>query len=193
MSGAAAPRAPRGGAAGRAAALAAEAGLPEALRDYRPNVGMCVVNAEGKVFAARRLDDPNPDSWQMPQGGIDPGEAPLQAAVRELQEEVSIISVELVGEIQEWVSYDFPTEVRSRFTGEWARFRGQAQRWFLFRFTGPDSEVDLETDHAEFSEWRWMDLGELPAKVIPFKRGVYEVVAAQMGAKIGALRDEGRL
>ncbi|KIZ03328.1 putative (di)nucleoside polyphosphatehydrolase [Monoraphidium neglectum] len=171
----------------------AELVLPDELRDFRPNVGICVVNKKGLVFAARRLDDPFPDSWQMPQGGIDPGEAPLEAAVRELKEEVSISSVRLVAQLDDWVAYEFPTEVRSRFTGAWARYRGQAQRWFLFAFTGDDAEVDLETEHREFKDWQWMPLAELPSRVISFKREVYERVAAELGPHIERLKAEGGL
>lgn len=167
--------------------------LPAELSDFRPNVGMCVVNSKGQVFAARRLDDPNPESWQMPQGGIDPGETPEGAAVRELMEEVSMRSVQVVAEVPGWLSYEFPPEVRATFRGPWARFRGQAQRWFLFRFEGDDSEINLDTSHREFEEWRWMDLGDLPGRVIPFKRGVYEEVVQQLGPRIKQLKEDGEL
>lgn len=103
-------------------------------------------------------------------------------------------SVELVGEIDEWLPYEFPTEVRCSFTGEWARFKGQAQRWFLFVYRGRgDGEIDLDTAHREFKAWRWMDIDELPPRVIAFKRGVYERVAAEFGPRIEALRAAGDL
>jgi putative (di)nucleoside polyphosphate hydrolase len=100
-------------------------------------------------------------------------------------------SVRVVGEVPGWVHYEFPTEVRSRFAGEWARFRGQAQRWFLLAFEGEDAEIDLETSHREFAEWRWVELEELPPRVIGFKRGVYERVAAELGPQIARLRARG--
>eukprot|EP00878_Enallax_costatus_P010073 GHUV01010514.1.p1 GENE.GHUV01010514.1~~GHUV01010514.1.p1 ORF type:complete len:223 (+),score=45.19 GHUV01010514.1:161-829(+) len=157
--------------------------LPPELADYRPNVGVCVVNTEGLVFAARRCKDPTP-TWQMPQGGIDEGETPLQAALRELTEETSIHSIELLAEAPDWLHYDFPPEVRQRLHGTWERYKGQAQRWFLFKFTGDDSEVNLDTAHKEFSEWRWMPLKELPDVVIPFKRKIYKAVAAHFSPLI---------
>eukprot|EP00775_Hariotina_reticulata_P009575 gene9575-9737_t len=149
------------------------------------------VNNEGLVFAATRTDDPG-KSWQMPQGGIDPGETPLQAAVRELFEETSISSVEVLAELPNWLPYEFPTEVKCRLSGSWAKYKGQAQRWFLMKFTGPDSDVNLDTAHKEFCEWRWMPLNELPGTVIPFKRAVYEAVAAEFGPVVVGMQ-HGRL
>jgi putative (di)nucleoside polyphosphate hydrolase len=103
-------------------------------------------------------------------------------------------SVRVVGEVPGWLHYEFPTAVRSTFTGEWARFRGQAQRWFLLAFEGDDSEIDVEgPSHREFAAWRWMELADLPPRVIAFKRGVYEAVAAELGPRISALRAAGEL
>lgn len=99
----------------------------------------------------------------------------------------------LVGEVPGWITYDFPTEVRSRMTGSWAGFKGQAQRWFLYKFEGEDSEINLDTDHKEFSAWRWMPLEGLPPKVIPFKREVYERVARELGGQIQQLKEKGEL
>ncbi|KAF6252416.1 NUDIX hydrolase domain-like protein [Scenedesmus sp. NREL 46B-D3] len=164
---------------------------PVHIQDYRPNVGVCLVNRHGMVFAATRVDDPT-KSWQMPQGGIDPGEEPLAAAVRELQEETSISSVQVLAEAQRWLSYDFPPEARARLSSYWARYKGQAQRWFLFKFTGDDSEVDLATSHREFSEWRWMPLEQLPGAVVPFKKPVYEAVLAEFGPAVEAVKAEER-
>ncbi len=108
---------------------------------------------------------------------------------------MSVTSAELLAAVPGWLPYEFPTHVRDGFTGSWARFRGQAQRWFLFAYRGPedDAEVDLETEHREFSEWRWIALEDLPAKVIPFKRGVYERVVAEFGPEIARLRAAGEL
>ncbi|KAF8071113.1 rppH [Scenedesmus sp. PABB004] len=166
--------------------------LPEELADYRPNVGVCVVNSAGLVFAAQRTKDTGRKAaWQMPQGGIDPHEtSALAAALRELKEETSITSVEVVAELPRWLTYDFPPDVRSRLWGEWAHFKGQAQRWFLLRFTGDDAEVDLNTEHREFRAWRWAPLEELPGAVIGFKRAVYEEVAAEFGPRVAAIAAE---
>jgi putative (di)nucleoside polyphosphate hydrolase len=154
--------------------------LPPELSEFRPNVGVCLVNDEGLVFAATRVDDPG-RSWQMPQGGIDAGEAPLQAALRELAEETSVVSVEPLAELPVWLTYEFPTHVRCTFSGEWAAYKGQAQRWFLLRFTGSDAEINLKTAHREFNHWRWMPLEQLPGSVISFKQDVYARVAQEFG------------
>ena len=152
---------------------------------YRPCVGDMVLDARGLVWVGRRI--PEADSefsgttqlWQMPQGGIDKGETPLEAARRELQEETTITSVDLLAEAPGWLSYDLPAEIgREAWKGRW---RGQAQRWFAFRFTGPEEEIDIlhpaGGHKAEFDAWRWAPLAETPALIIPFKQGVYREVA----------------
>jgi putative (di)nucleoside polyphosphate hydrolase len=152
---------------------------------YRPCVGVALVNRAGDVFighrkrkrGGERLDE---RSWQMPQGGIDEGEAPLDAARRELWEETNIRSVELIAELPEWQSYDLPEEARGRWAG---RYRGQTQKWFLFRFLGLDSEIDVRhpaggAHGAEFDDWRWERFDRLPDVVVLFKRQVYEAVVA---------------
>jgi putative (di)nucleoside polyphosphate hydrolase len=152
---------------------------------YRPCVGVALVNRDGDVFIGRRKRKRGGErldarSWQMPQGGIDAGEAPIEAARRELWEETNVQSVELVAELPEWQSYDLPEEARGRWAG---RYRGQTQKWFLFRFLGPDSEIDVHhpangRHNAEFDDWRWERLDNLPDVVVPFKRQVYVTVAA---------------
>lgn len=156
---------------------------------YRPCAGAVLFNAAGKVFIGRRRSHegqpgkPARDlEWQMPQGGIDAGEDPREAAVRELYEETNVRSIEFLAEAPDWYSYDLPPEAVG---GGWtAKFRGQTQKWFAFRFTGPDSEIDVERPaggqhKAEFDAWRWEDLESLPGLIVPFKRGVYlDVVAA---------------
>ncbi len=154
---------------------------------YRPCVGLTLINREGLVFLGRRRREAGPEhvddehAWQMPQGGIDPGEEPYGAALRELHEETSVRSVELLAEAPDWYSYDLPAAVAGR---AWrGRYRGQTQRWFALRFTGPDDEIDIirpggGRHKAEFDAWRWERLERLPGLIIPFKRPVYEKVAA---------------
>jgi putative (di)nucleoside polyphosphate hydrolase len=154
---------------------------------YRPGVGVVLINREGKVFVGRRKrrraasKDRAGYEWQMPQGGIDKGETPRAAALRELYEETNVESVSLLAEAPQWLSYDLPPDAAaSRWRG---RFRGQRQKWFAFRFNGPDSEIDIDRPakgaHApEFEAWRWEQIEALPGLVIPFKRQVYEAVVA---------------
>jgi putative (di)nucleoside polyphosphate hydrolase len=155
---------------------------------YRDCVGAAVFNANGEVFIGRRQSDPmiedaseNTAPWQMPQGGIDKGEVPLDAAYRELFEETSIRSVELIAEAPGWVHYDLPdTSLGIALKG---KYRGQRQRWFAFRFTGDESEIDVLDPgggqfHAEFDTWRWEALERLPDLIVPFKRQAYEEIVA---------------
>ena len=154
---------------------------------YRPCVGVMLVNRDGLVFIGRRLRSAGPEhvddrhAWQMPQGGIDPGEEPLQAAFRELYEETSVRSAELLAEAPDWYAYDLPPEISGR---AWrGRYRGQTQKWFAFRFTGDDSEIDIlkpggGRHKAEFEAWRWEPIENLPELIIPFKRSVYDGVVS---------------
>ncbi|WEF23974.1 RNA pyrophosphohydrolase [Paracoccus sp. S3-43] len=146
-------------------------GLP-----YRPCAGVVLINADGLVFAGQRIDMPG--AWQMPQGGIDKGEDPRQAALRELAEETGLPAdkVEVLGETPDWVYYDLPPELLGKV---WkGRYGGQRQKWVLMRFLGDDSDIRIETDHPEFEEWRWMPAAALLENIVPFKRGVYEEVLA---------------
>jgi putative (di)nucleoside polyphosphate hydrolase len=151
---------------------------------YRSCVGVMVLNRAGYVFVGRRSNgpehvDPTP-AWQMPQGGIDPGEDTWQAALRELYEETSIRSVERLGEVKEWLTYDIPPAVIGQAWN--GKYRGQKQKWYALRFIGDEREIDIAHppgDHkAEFLAWRWEPMANLPALVIPFKRKVYEQVVA---------------
>jgi putative (di)nucleoside polyphosphate hydrolase len=154
---------------------------------YRDNVGVAVFNAEGLVLIGRRKLDGDPEDstefgspWQLPQGGIDKGETPEQTARRELYEETSIISVESLGTIKDWIHYDLPDEALGIALK--GKYRGQRQRWFAFRFTGDESEINVTSPgggkhHAEFDQWRWEKLERLPDIVVPFKRETYLKVA----------------
>lgn len=147
---------------------------------YRPCVGVMLVNPSGHVFVGQRIDN-NQAAWQMPQGGIDPGETPRQAAVRELWEETGVADhlVDIEAETAGWLPYDLPHDLVPRI---WkGRFRGQEQKWVLMRFQGTDADVNIESKHPEFSSWRWLSADQLIANIVPFKREVYEKVLAEFG------------
>src|SRR5580704_13299692 len=150
------------------------------LLPYRPNVGAVLFNPAGLVLVARRADLPNAEGpaggWQLPQGGIDEGEDPRGAVLRELAEEIGTDRAEIIGEHPEWMTYDLPPELIGHALG--GRYRGQRQRWFALRFQGDDADIRLDADpHPEFDAWRWAELSELPALAVPFKREIYEVLA----------------
>lgn len=145
---------------------------PSDTRPYRPCVGIVLLNRDGLVFAARRNDMPN--SWQMPQGGIDPGEDPEAAARRELREETGVTSATWLATLPNTLRYDLPTEISRRIWG--GRFRGQEQRWYSFRFTGAEAEIDIATQSPEFNAWRWMPATHLAQQIVGFKRPVYDAV-----------------
>jgi putative (di)nucleoside polyphosphate hydrolase len=158
---------------------------PETL-PYRPCVGLLVLNGEGRVWVGHRIAEPDSEFsgtnllWQMPQGGIDEGEEPLPAAHRELYEETGMKSLTLLAEAPRWVNYDLPPHlVGIAFKG---RYRGQTQKWFAFRFEGDDGEIQINPPpgghKAEFNEWDWRPMADLPGLVVPFKRKVYEEVVA---------------
>ena len=148
---------------------------------YRPNVGAALFNRAGRVFVARRADLPNaegaPGGWQLPQGGIDEAEDPRAAVLRELEEEIGTAQAVILGEHDEWLTYDLPAELIGKALG--GRYRGQRQRWFALRFTGQDSDIRLDRDpHPEFDAWRWANLADLPVLAVAFKRPIYETLAA---------------
>lgn len=149
---------------------------PETL-PYRPCVGVVLINAAGLIFAGQRLDNPVP-AWQMPQGGIDAGEKPRVAALRELWEETGVTAdlVEFIAKTEDWVTYDLPPDLLGKVWG--GKYRGQRQKWFLFRYLGTDHQVNIASDHPEFSKWRWIGADEMVASIVPFKRKVYEEVVA---------------
>jgi putative (di)nucleoside polyphosphate hydrolase len=152
---------------------------------YRPCAGLAVFNRSGRVFIGRRLDGPEHvdmlHAWQMPQGGIDSGEDPWPAALRELYEETNIRSVGKLGEIKPWLNYDIPREIVGQ---AWSgKYRGQSQKWYALRFSGDDSEIDIAHPagghEPEFAEWRWERFKKVPDLVVPFKRPVYERVVRE--------------
>jgi putative (di)nucleoside polyphosphate hydrolase len=142
---------------------------------YRPCVGLMLMNDQGQIFVGQR-NDRFEDAWQMPQGGVDKGEDPRDAALRELWEETGVTGdlVEIVAETEGWLPYDLPHDIVPKI---WkGRFRGQEQKWFLMRFLGTDDQIDIQTDHPEFTRWKWQDSDRLIAEIVPFKREVYERV-----------------
>jgi putative (di)nucleoside polyphosphate hydrolase len=145
---------------------------------YRPCVGIMLFNRHGEVFVGKRIDQ-TVEGWQMPQGGIDKGESPKQAALRELKEEVGTDKAEIISEMEDWITYDLPKHlIGVAFHG---KYRGQKQKWFALRFTGEDGDIDLTTHEPEFSAFRWVDLKTLPSLIVPFKRDTYKAVIAALG------------
>ena len=158
-----------------------EAGAVRA-EGYRAGVGIMLLDAERRVFVGRRIDMAG-ENWQMPQGGIDRGESPRQAALRELKEEVGTDNAEVLAETAQWLRYDVPQSVAGRRWG--GRYRGQMQKWFAMRFTGTDREIDVATELREFDAWRWVAAADLPALIVPFKRQLYQDVLAEFGKLVG--------
>ncbi len=152
---------------------------------YRPCVGIMLVNRDGKVFVGQRIDNPDSDAWQMPQGGIDDGEDPADAALRELREETGLLPghVSIISRMEEPVRYDLPEELVGKI---WrGRYRGQEHVWFLARLTADDDAIDIAADdHQEFSVWKWAEPADLPELIVPFKRHVYRQVLEAFRALI---------
>ncbi|KQM66732.1 MULTISPECIES: RNA pyrophosphohydrolase [unclassified Sphingomonas] len=150
---------------------------------YRPCAGVMLLNRERLVFVGQRLDS-TLEAWQMPQGGIDDGEAPIDAAIRELREETGVAAdkVRLIAENPDELLYDLPDDMIGKiWKGKW---RGQRQRWFLFGFDGTDADIDIRTPEPEFRAWRWADPADLPAMIVPFKKALYEQVLAGFAAHL---------
>ncbi len=160
--------------------------MPKNIKDlpYRPCAGIMLANTDGRVFVGRRIDNPDSDAWQMPQGGIDDGEDPRDAALRELSEETGISTgkVEIIAQTQDELFYDLPKELIGKlWEGKW---RGQRQTWFLMRFKGDDSDVNIATDHPEFSAWQWVEPQQLPQLIVPFKKRLYEMILSEFATLI---------
>ncbi|GHA49023.1 RNA pyrophosphohydrolase [Amylibacter ulvae] len=150
---------------------------------YRPCVGIMLCNRDGGIFAGQRLDNPTA-AWQMPQGGVDPGEDPRDAALRELEEETGIPAnaVEIVTQTDDWIPYDLPHALVPKL---WkGKYRGQEQQWFLMRFLGDDNLVNIETEHPEFAKWCWMPADQLLDSIVPFKRATYERVLREFQTQL---------
>ena len=151
-------------------------------KPYRPNVGIALFDASGQVLIGRRFKDDGPEiilpglEWQMPQGGIDAGEDPREAVMRELWEETGAVNADYLGET-DWMTYEFPHQDVPP-SHRLAKFRGQRQKWFALRFTGQDSDIDLTAHEPEFSSFQWVSLDALPELIVPFKREIYKAVIA---------------
>jgi putative (di)nucleoside polyphosphate hydrolase len=145
-------------------------------KPYRKGVGALLFNDQGKVFVGERLDAPG--AWQLPQGGVDKGEKPRRAVLRELTEEIGTGKAEILAKSADWLAYDLPDEIAARVWG--GRFRGQKQRWFALRFTGEDREIDpANVKHPEFVAWKWAKLEDIPRLIVGFKRPLYEALVAE--------------
>lgn len=146
---------------------------------YRLNVGAVLFGPDGRVFVGRRAGFAG--AWQLPQGGIDEGEDPRVAVLRELKEEVGTDKAEILGEHPDWLTYDLPAELVGVAWG--GKYRGQRQKWFALKFLGTDADIDIEADaHPEFEEWKWVGLAALPDLAVVFKREIYEIIARDFAA-----------
>jgi putative (di)nucleoside polyphosphate hydrolase len=150
---------------------------------YRPCVGVCLINAQGLIFAGKRKDSPS-QAWQMPQGGIDDGEKPKQAALRELGEETGVTAdlVQILDKTADWLTYDLPPELLGKVWG--GKYRGQRQKWFLMRYLGGDDQNNIAANDPEFSAWKWIAADEMLAEIVPFKRDVYAQVIDAFRAQL---------
>ncbi len=148
-----------------------QASAPDDLgSSHRSGIGIMLLNAQGDVFVGRRSDAQS-EAWQMPQGGIDEGETPQQAALRELKEELGTDNAKIIAESGRWLTYDVPEEfARKAWSGRW---KGQRQKWFVMLFKGADSDIDLQGSHPKFNAWRWVTVNELTALAVSFKRQLY--------------------
>jgi putative (di)nucleoside polyphosphate hydrolase len=145
---------------------------------YRDGVGVMLFNSLGCVFVARRIDMPS-ESWQMPQGGIEPGETLQATALRELKEEIGTAKAEIIAESRNWLTYELPDWLVQKVWG--GRYQGQRQKWFAMRFMGDDADINIATEIPEFLDWKWEDINRLPELIVPFKRRLYQDLIAEFG------------
>ena len=155
--------------------------IPEKPKKYRLSAGMMVLNGQNHVLLCRRIDVPD-GAWQMPQGGVDEGEDPRKAALRELKEEIGTDDVEILSETRDWLQYDLPPELQKTARG--GKYAGQRQKWFLMRFRGRDDDINLESRHPEFNRWIWVPPDHVPDLAVSFKRDVYQKVLVEFQSLI---------
>ncbi len=149
--------------------------MTKTVRGYRQGVGVVLLNAENRVFVAQRIDTQEP-AWQMPQGGLDAGEDPYAAALRELEEETGTNKATLIAESEDWLRYDLPEDLQTKM---WkGKYRGQEQKWYLMRFTGTDADINIATEQPEFSDWKWAEFTTLPDLIVGFKKDLYRQIVA---------------
>ncbi len=157
--------------------------MSDEARPYRLGVGVALLNEADMVFVGRRIDQ-TAEAWQMPQGGIDPGEDPRQTALRELEEEIGVppARTAIIAESRDWLSYDLPPEIADKV---WkGKYRGQKQKWYLCRLIGDESAINIATAHPEFDAWKWARFSELPDLIVPFKRPIYEAIVAEFRGQV---------
>ena len=143
------------------------------MKSYRRCVGLVVINKDGLVFVGKRIDS-NLNAWQMPQGGIENGESPRNAGLREMKEEIGTNNVKLIGEIDNWLNYDIPQKLSSKLWN--GKYRGQTQKWLAFQFLGNDDEININTEDPEFKEWKWEEHKNLVNLAVPFKKDIYNKI-----------------
>ena len=144
----------------------------------RIGVGIILLNHENKVFVGKRIDNQEGNYWQMPQGGVDENENHLQAAKRELEEETSVKTVKLIKELKNWLTYDLPENLIGKIWN--GKYRGQKQKWFIMKFEGNNTEINIKTKNPEFLDWKWIKLNELPKVAVSFKANVYEKLKKEL-------------
>jgi putative (di)nucleoside polyphosphate hydrolase len=154
---------------------------------YRPSVGLMIINSKLEVFVGRRVDS-KAEAWQMPQGGIDDGETPEEAAMREMKEEIGTNDAEIIATTKLWYKYDLPTYLISKLWN--GRYRGQRQKWFLIKFLGQDADININFADVEFTDWKWVKVEELTQIIVPFKKNLYISVIEEFRDALLALREK---
>ncbi|MBU0724353.1 MAG: RNA pyrophosphohydrolase [Alphaproteobacteria bacterium] len=152
-------------------------------RLYRPGIGIMLINHDGRIFVARRIDMVS-EAWQMPQGGIDEGEDPSVALFREMREEIGTDKAEILAVSDDWYRYDLPADLRSRLWG--GRYVGQRQKWYALRYLGSDADINIATEEPEFMDWKWAPSAQVPELIVPFKRPLYRELMGELMAKLPA-------